>query len=442
MDDDQDQVQNVQVRFINRGDDAPANPALGVPLTVPVSLGRYGLSELVNHLLSQDPPRPYEFIIDSEFLRDTLKNYLVLKGLPGESGLVLEYVEAAPAPESEPSFPHPDWVSSISAFSKDSFVTGCYDGVVRVWETDKKGTGTKEVEALLASGGGHTSAIKAVATFSERHSAEIASTIISASKDHTLRSWSYRKGSEALTSTGVYKGHTDSVECVATIPANTGRSTKFASGSYSKEILIWDLEEGVAPVSSKRRKTAEGDAKAGEGDVPTYNPIGALDGHNGPVSTIAWPHPNAIYTGSWDQSIRMWDANAARVVSSWNGSAMIACMDFSSPGNIMATGHNNKTIRIWDPRSSGQEVMKLVLRSHTGWVSSVAFSPTSPHHLISGGYDTAVKLWDIRSKVPLHSIKEHGEKVLATHWLTSDRLASGGADKKVLTHSWDVSSLV
>ena len=41
-------------------------------------------------------------------------------------------------------------------------------------------------------------------------------------------------------------------------------------------------------------------------------------------------------------------------------------------------------------------VVKKTLKSHQGWVSSVAWSQSSEFEMISGSYDTTVNLWDTR----------------------------------------------
>lgn len=41
-------------------------------------------------------------------------------------------------------------------------------------------------------------------------------------------------------------------------------------------------------------------------------------------------------------------------------------------------------------------VVKKTLKSHQGWVSSVAWSQSSEFEIISGSYDTTVNLWDTR----------------------------------------------
>jgi len=57
------------------------------------------------------------------------------------------------------------------------------------------------------------------------------------------------------------------------------------------------------------------------------------------------------------------------------------------------------------------------LSSHTGWVVSINWSPIHAHQLLSGSYDSTLRLWDIRSsKKPLYSIVAHEGKVLCSDW--------------------------
>lgn len=68
-----EELKEIQVQFVTKLADA------AVPETsfaVPVRLTRYGLSGVVNHLLGLEPPRPFDFLIDSTFLRTSLAQYL------------------------------------------------------------------------------------------------------------------------------------------------------------------------------------------------------------------------------------------------------------------------------------------------------------------------------------------------------------------------------
>ena len=43
------------------------------PIAVPGKLTRYGLSEVINHLLNLDPPKPFDFLVQGELVRTSLE---------------------------------------------------------------------------------------------------------------------------------------------------------------------------------------------------------------------------------------------------------------------------------------------------------------------------------------------------------------------------------
>lgn len=79
--------------------------------------------------------------------------------------------------------------------------------------------------------------------------------------------------------------------------------------------------------------------------------------------------------------------------------------------------------------------VKMSLRGHTAWVSSVSWSRTSEYALCTGSYDSTVRVWDIRSREPLYTVDNEGEdkskdKVLSVFW-DDNKILSGGEDKKL-----------
>ena len=124
-------------------------------------------------------------------------------------------------------------------------------------------------------------------------------------------------------------------------------------------------------------------------------------------------------------------------------------MDYSSKAKLLATGHSDHTVRLWDPRSEGKKrqdqsvyllltfVMlegtnvKMNLRGHTAWVSSVSWSKKSEYTLCTGSYDSSIRVWDIRSREPLYTVEsDSDDKVLSVYW-ENDQILSGGEDKKL-----------
>jgi WD40 repeat protein len=64
---------------------------------------------------------------------------------------------------------------------------------------------------------------------------------------------------------------------------------------------------------------------------------------------------------------------------------------FSPDGQIVASGSDDKTIKLWDLQT-GLEI--ATLSGHESYVESVAFSPDGKT-LVSGGYDKTVKVWQV-----------------------------------------------
>lgn len=113
-------------------------------------------------------------------------------------------------------------------------------------------------------------------------------------------------------------------------------------------------------------------------------------------------------------------------------------IDKSPLNQFVASANSDKLVRIWDQRSSGETIhstililfashrltwptentmMMSTLSSHQGWVVAVCWSPTDEYQLLSGSYDSSLRLWDIRStKQPLYTIAAHEGKVLCCDW--------------------------
>ncbi|KAI8802082.1 WD40-repeat-containing domain protein [Cladochytrium replicatum] len=406
----------VQVRFISR---QPGAVAPETPILVPVELKRYGLSEIVNHLLGNKKPVPYDFLIDAKFLRTSIGKYLEEHGLSTENLLDVEYVESVLPPTPAGSFVHDDWISGIAVHKRSSLIlTGTYDGVARLW------TRSGDIAAIFQ--GVHEGAVKDVALVA---SDDHCGTCFTASMDQNAIEWAYDTKTKSVEPILRFEGHQGSVESLS---LNVDENM-LATASYDGTVKVWsisteDVDDVEVQTDKKKRRKVEK-------TIPNAKQLLSFEAHSGGALSVDFSATH-MYSGGSDHAVRCWDISSASNINTMNSEQTVLCVKASRTNSLIASGHVDNAIRIWDQRDEGVS-LKLRLDGHSKWVSSVSWSPTNPYMLVSGSYDSTVRMWDIRSTSPFYSMKtgvskddSPPPKVLSVLWADFG-LLSGGDDCKL-----------
>lgn len=149
------------------------------------------------------------------------------------------------------------------------------------------------------------------------------------------------------------------------------------------------------------------------------------------------PDGKLMATGSEDRIVRVWNLAHKRISQVFSGhTSEIYSLAFSPDGRRLVSGSGDKTARMWD-LDSGACAFTLAIHDITiaengpvdAGVTSVAFSPDGKY-LAAGSLDTVVRIWDAETGQLLDKLKGHEDSVYSVAFSPDSKfLVSGSLDK-------------
>ncbi len=122
--------------------------------------------------------------------------------------------------------------------------------------------------------------------------------------------------------------------------------------------------------------------------------------------------------------LRLYRAESGRLVFAVRARGINAADLTLKPRPLVATGGEDRTVRLWDGRT-GRQLARL--EGHTGQVLDVAFDPTGAL-LASASADEGARVWDVRKRQPYEQLTGHTNQVLSVSFGGPDTLLTTSAD--------------
>ncbi|HEY9599911.1 MAG TPA: WD40 repeat domain-containing protein, partial [Cyanophyceae cyanobacterium] len=216
-----------------------------------------------------------------------------------------------------------------------------------------------------------------------------------------------------------FTGHTNSIYSLCLSP--DGQT--LVSGGRDTTLKIWDFStvNKYSSISLARRVIGDGLK-----DI--------LTGHSDSINCISMsPDGQIIASGSEDNTIKVWNLLTRECLATLEGhEAGVKAVIISADGQLLVSGSADHAIKLWQlPDNINEPICPdpiYTLTGHTDWVKCLALSPDGKV-LASGSQDKTIKLWQLETA--------ELKTTFVGHWGEVNGIAISPNGQMLTSCSWD-----
>ena len=212
--------------------------------------------------------------------------------------------------------------------------------------------------------------------------------------------------------------------------SQSSKSSGRALTSGLEEILVWDIKTG-----DLLQRLQDG-LVPGASNAPTSQPPSA-------VSFLAYNQPsNIVASGYNDGSVKIWDLSSGSVIIKFHGHrSRISILKFDTSGTRLVTGSNDGSIILWD--LVGEEGL-FKLTGHKNEITDLTFLSKGSRdidelddYIISVSKDGLIKLWELSTKQCIETHMAHSSECWSLGLNYNHTLAITSGNKNQVK-IWDI----
>jgi WD40 repeat protein len=161
--------------------------------------------------------------------------------------------------------------------------------------------------------------------------------------------------------------------------------------------------------------------------------LAALEGHQGPISSVSWSQDGArlVTRADSDRVARLWDGKSGTLLAALEGhQGPISSVSWSQDGARLVTrADSDRVARLWDGKSG---TLLAALEGHQGPISSVSWSQDGARLVTWAKDDRVARLWDATTGLALQGLFAPGNsKVIAARISVDMKVVTVVGDREI-----------